>query len=547
MPPKLSVVLGTYNRLTLLTACIESIFRETKSSVQVFVTDAGSTDGTIEYLRETASERLIPIFEGVRLGQAAAYNKVFLERVDTPFVCWLSDDNLVVDGGLDAALAALEADPTLGMVALKVRDIEGPFTSHPYIGGISSTGILNVNQGMLPTRVMRELGGFSLEFKDYGIDPDLTARTLFAGYGVAYTKRVALHHRRGWPGNGADEAAIRHRRRLSRSIRLYNRLYAEKDPPDLCWSLKRAACRLLTPVTGRLFSPSRARTFQNIMSSRYISLLDPLRQINKPHHLVQRYKPGAVAPAVVRGVHRVQRRLEILETRRRYDDHAFASGKVYPRPAAGFSLAGLVFSFLTSLRDRAAVAGVWKTFTGQATIGHGVRLGVKARLINLAGDRAAVVIGDHSVCRGIIRVEPGGQVVIGNNVYISDDVIISAACRVVIDDDTLIAHGVQIFDNTTHPFDPAQRKNHFLKMLGLYPGNDFDIPSAPLHIGRNCWLGMGSMILKGGAVGDRSIVGAGTVVAKPVPADSLIVGAEPRVRPLRPAADQDDARDTEES
>lgn len=545
MPPKLSVVLGTYNRLTLLTACIESIFRETKSSVQVFVTDAGSTDGTIEYLRETASERLIPIFEGVRLGQAAAYNKVFLERVDTPFVCWLSDDNIVVDGGLDAALAALEADPTLGMVALKVRDIEGPFTNHPYIGGISSTGILNVNQGMLPTAVMREMGGFSLEFKDYGIDPDLTARTLFAGYGVAYTKRVALHHSRGWPKNETDDTAIHHRGRLSRSIRLYNKLYAEKDPPDLWWSLKKAACRLLTPVTGRILSPSGARTFHNILNSRYISLLDPLRQWNKPHHLVQRYKPGGTATGILRMIHRVQDSLDRIQTRKRFDDHAFANGNAYTRPAMGFSLAGLLVSVATALRDRAAVASVWKTFAGWATIGHGVRLGVKARLINLTGNPEAVVLGDYSVCRGIIRVEPGGQVLIGNNVYISDDVIISAACRVIIGDDTLIAHGVQIFDNTTHPFDPEQRRNHFLGMLGLYPGNDFDIPSAPLHIGRNCWLGMGSMILKGGAVGDRSIVGAGTVVTKPVPADSLVIGTEPRCRPLQAGADH--GRGTKES
>jgi hypothetical protein len=295
------------------------------------------------------------------------------------------------------------------MVALKVRDIEGPFVNHPYIGGISSTGILNVNQGMLPTTVLREMGGFNVEFKDYGIDPDLTARVLFAGYGVAYTKQVALHHRRGWRETGRTRPPIRHRRRLSRSIRLYNKLYAEKDPPDLWWSLKRAACRLLTPVAARILSPSRARTFHNIMSSRYVSLLDPLRQINKPHHLVQRYKPGATAPGVVRGVHRVQRRRERLDTRRRYDDHAFASGNAYLRPAAGFSPAGLLFSFLTSLRDRAAVAGVWKTFAGRATIGHGVRLGVKARLVNLTGDPTAVVIGDIRCAAASSASNPAGR------------------------------------------------------------------------------------------------------------------------------------------
>ena len=57
----LSVVVGTYNRFEQLRQCIESIFNETSNEVKVYVTDAGSTDGTIKYLESIASDRIIPI------------------------------------------------------------------------------------------------------------------------------------------------------------------------------------------------------------------------------------------------------------------------------------------------------------------------------------------------------------------------------------------------------------------------------------------------------------------------------------------------------
>src|SRR4051794_1802939 len=107
MNAKLSIVLGTYNRLEQLKRCIESIRAQTETSYLLFVSDAGSSDGAVEYLKAIASDRIKPIFEGARKGQARAYNEVFA-AVDTPFVCWLSDDNEVVDQGLDLALASLE-------------------------------------------------------------------------------------------------------------------------------------------------------------------------------------------------------------------------------------------------------------------------------------------------------------------------------------------------------------------------------------------------------------------------------------------------------
>ena len=145
---------GTYNRLDSLKRCVESVFAQTRTPCVLYVTDAGSTDGTIEYLQSVASERLVPLLVGERLGQARAYNDVF-NIVQTPYVAWISDDNEIVNGGLDVGVEILEQHPRIGMVGLKVKEVEGPAAVAPYLGAVSSIGVLNVNQGMLRTRSCR--------------------------------------------------------------------------------------------------------------------------------------------------------------------------------------------------------------------------------------------------------------------------------------------------------------------------------------------------------------------------------------------------------
>jgi len=294
---KLSVVVGTYNRLEQLKKCITSIFDETSNGVKVYVTDAGSTDGTIEYLQSIASNRLIPILIGKKIGQAQAYNDVF-NIMDTPFACWLSDDNVIVNRGLDTAVEILEQNPEIGMVGLKIKDLAGPFVKAPYIGGISSIGILNVNQGVLPTQVLKQIDGFSEEFQDYGIDPDLTARVLFSGYKIVYTKNIAIHHYRNWAvDKNSKEYEI-----LQEKHKRYYELYEQKYSKYISdKGVKFAAAKKLKGLIGsrvqdklkkniNINKSSEIRDWFNILNSRYISLFDLLLTYGKKYYLVQSLK-----------------------------------------------------------------------------------------------------------------------------------------------------------------------------------------------------------------------------------------------------------------
>lgn len=218
-------------------------------------------------------------------------------------------------------------------------------------------------------------------------------------------------------------------------------------------------------------------------------------------------------------------------------DHAFASGGVYERPS-GLDASRLLDPFLRvaeKLYGDYCVRRLWRSWEKAAICAPGVRLSGNARLINRHG-REAVRIGRHSVCRGTIRVELGGSLTIGEEVYLGDDTIISAARQVTIGSGTLIAHRVQIFDNTSHSINWLERENHFKKLLGQKIDHKIEIPSAPVTIGRNCWLGFGSAILKGVTIGDRSIIAAGCIVTNDVPPDTLVIGSKTTFIDLKDAA-----------
>lgn len=288
---KLSVVIGTYNRLEQLKNCISSIFNETSNGVKVYVTDAGSTDGTIEYLKSITSDKVIPFFVGKKIGQAKAYNDVF-NAVVTPYICWLSDDNVIVNKSLDTAIDILQKNPDIGMVALKVKDIEGPFVGAPYIGGISSIGILNVNQGVLPARLLREIGGFSEEFQDYGIDPDLTAKVLFARYKIVYTKKISINHYRNWAVDKNSDEYNNLQRKHKQYYELYDNKYSKYSSNGKHNKLKyNLAGMLKQPPFGKIFeklkNKSIARDLSNILNGKYISVFDLLLNLGKEYYLVQ--------------------------------------------------------------------------------------------------------------------------------------------------------------------------------------------------------------------------------------------------------------------
>ena len=107
----------------------------------------------------------------------------------------------------------------------------------------------------------------------------------------------------------------------------------------------------------------------------------------------------------------------------------------------------------------------------------------------------------------------------GKNTLVGERVFINMGCKfqdqggITIDEGALIGHNV-VLATINHDLDPAKRQS---------------MSYAPIHIGKNVWIGSNSTILSGVTIGDDAVIGAGSVVTKDIPANMIAVGSPARV------------------
>jgi acetyltransferase-like isoleucine patch superfamily enzyme len=150
-----------------------------------------------------------------------------------------------------------------------------------------------------------------------------------------------------------------------------------------------------------------------------------------------------------------------------------------------------------SIKGHPVVWGIWNV----VVYGPNIHLGKNVVIVGADGCRTNLTtISYHG---------QEGSIIIGDNVLVMNGVRISSASRVEIGDDCMLANFCYITDADWHD---------------IYDRTSSPGGTAPVILEKGVWIGDSAIICKGVRIGENSVVGAGSVVRKDVPANVVVIG-----------------------
>ena len=125
-------------------------------------------------------------------------------------------------------------------------------------------------------------------------------------------------------------------------------------------------------------------------------------------------------------------------------------------------------------------------------------------------------IGENCYIEPPLHANWGGKHVhFGKGVYANFNLTLVDDTHIYVGDYTMLGPNV-VLATAGHPILPELRPLAYQYNM-------------PVHIGKNCWLGAGVIVLPGVTIGDNTVIGAGSIVTKDIPANVVAVGNPCRV------------------
>ncbi len=145
------------------------------------------------------------------------------------------------------------------------------------------------------------------------------------------------------------------------------------------------------------------------------------------------------------------------------------------------------------------------------TVGS-IKVGINNHFI-LSEGLEKVTIGSSVNFRNYIHilVEKKAKLIIEDGVFMNNFCSVNCLDSISIGENTLFGENVKLYDH-----------NHCYTALPEFKVSNSDFSTAPIRIGKNCWLGSNVTVLKGVSIGDNCIIGAGCTVFKDIPSNTKV-------------------------
>ena len=123
--------------------------------------------------------------------------------------------------------------------------------------------------------------------------------------------------------------------------------------------------------------------------------------------------------------------------------------------------------------------------------------------------KASLIVGNNVICRNFENFHvSSGKLILNDGVFINNSCSFNCMERIEVGNGTMMGEGVRFYDHD-HVYTAEKIEK-------------WQWTTVPIRVGRDCWIGSNVTILKGVTIGDNTIIGAGCLVRKDIPANSVV-------------------------
>ena len=123
--------------------------------------------------------------------------------------------------------------------------------------------------------------------------------------------------------------------------------------------------------------------------------------------------------------------------------------------------------------------------------------------------KASLIVGNNVICRNFENFHvSSGKLILNDGVFINNSCSFNCMERIEVGNGTMMGEGVRFYDHD-HVYTAEKIEK-------------WQWTTAPIRVGRDCWIGSNVTILKGVTIGDNTIIGAGCLIRNDIPANSVV-------------------------